>query len=141
MLRRLGLLKLIIGVASFSLRHLVALVLGTGERLLMALSRAWERFALDAKSPVEVMEITSDFREATSPPAHSVSVAADALSKLLATSAAIGATAAAPQKRGGRRAKADELYDSVRVRDNGNGAVAHDKRAPAETRKRGTSET
>ncbi|KAL8431276.1 hypothetical protein ACSSS7_005361 [Eimeria intestinalis] len=85
-LRRLGILRLLIGVAYFSFRNVVAIVLGTTEHLLMGLSWAWGGPAVGQRLPSEVLEHALQAEETLA--AHSVS-AAPAVSKILATSAAL----------------------------------------------------
>lgn len=93
MLRRLGLLRFLIGVAYFSVRNMVAILLGTIERLLMGLSWAWERSDDGERLSAQVMEHAGALQADESLAPHSVS-AAPAVSKMLATSAALVAAGA-----------------------------------------------
>lgn len=87
---------------------MLAVALGTLEQLLIGLTWAWESFASNDKPPEQVVDVNAVFQEARIPVADT-SVAAPAVSNILATSAAVAASATVAQRRNGRRITPDEI--------------------------------
>ncbi|CDJ41989.1 hypothetical protein, conserved [Eimeria tenella] len=95
LLRRLGLLKLVLRVAFFSLRHSVSLALWTADRITLAVEWVWEKLLGGYNESDELLG-SSDFDNLSiiSQPSP---ITSPAVSKLLATSAA--SAIAAPSTR------------------------------------------
>ncbi|KAL8439761.1 hypothetical protein Efla_002663 [Eimeria flavescens] len=116
-LRRLGILRLLIGVASLSLRNMLAVFLGTVERLMMGLSWAWDSRAVGPQTPGDLVEQLGALEGGEHPTVPSASVAAPAVSKLIATSAAFVASATRAQRGGKRRLPMEGVEEAVPAED------------------------
>ncbi|KAL8446682.1 hypothetical protein Emag_004630 [Eimeria magna] len=113
---------------------MVAILLGTTDRLLLGLSWTWEGSAGGERLSSQVMEHASALQADGTLAAHSVS-AAPAVSKMLATSAAIVAAGAGHSGHSGRLPAASEMADSEQPRDGERGGT------PYESFRMGTADT